>query len=241
MTYIVAGLAGTFGAALGGVIFALIGVVVAGWLGVSDREGGRGMFAVWGVAPFGAVGGLLLGLFLALRYHGGHTEFGAIAWRGVVVALGIAALVGAGIAVRYQTLPNFTGNRGDPYLLFEVRLPEAGLPDDPRALKIELHTDRGQHEALVTSAAWRAEGPAKALAGTVEIFHRTRRRLLVVKLNGADVLFDLDLARTPDGSAAFGAWKRARFVFEPGAAAARAARDDEAFEARWRVRWPGDD
>jgi MFS family permease len=241
MTYIVAGLAGLSGAALGWFLFAAAGGVVAGWLGVSNMEGGRGMVAVWGFAPIGAVGGLVLGLFLALRYHGGYAEFGAIAWRGGAVVAGIAAVVAVGIAARLYAMPNFPGNRSHPYLLFELRLPEAGLPADPRAIKVELHTDHNPLEALVTSESWREDGVARVFDGMVAIYHRTRQRMLVVKLKGADVLFDLGLARTPEGSASYGPWKRARFVFEPGAAAARAVRDDEIYEARWRVRWAGDD
>lgn len=241
MTYVLAGLAGAAGLALGWFAFAAIGSVVAGWLGVSNMEGARGMVAAWLFGPIGALGGLVAGLVLVLRYHGGYTGFGDIAWRGAAVVAGIGALAAVGVFARMQASTLHGGNRGTPTLEFELALPEADLPADPHALKAEIHTSEATGDVLFSLDKIRAEGGRRVVPGVAWLHHRVSSRLFVVKLPGRDIVFDLRLARSPASTKEYGAWRPADHVFEAGQGQARKSKPEENFALRQRVRWPGDD
>jgi hypothetical protein len=69
VTYLLAFLSGVSGALLGWIVTGLAANFVLGLTGMSEREGGRAMVAFFSVAPFGALAGLILGIWLVLHYR----------------------------------------------------------------------------------------------------------------------------------------------------------------------------
>ena len=247
MTYLLAALAGLAGAAAGWFIAAALGNAIAGAMGVTNFEGARAMVAVWLIGPIGAITGLCAGLWLALRYVGGFTSFGDIAWRGGAVTLVLIAIAAAAVVFRLHTLPMLGGGRGlPPQLIFEIRVPAAlVLPPEKHQLKIELHTDRNSADALLTGP-WPptagSDAETRVIAGLVDLYFRTSRRMIVMKLaDGRSMLFAPKLRANPAASPAFGEWQALDWVDEPGAKEPRRPRAGEALAIRYRVRWPGAD
>lgn len=242
MTYLLAGVAGLVCAAAGWFVAVALGSVIAGAMGVTTFEGARGMAAAWLFGPVGALAGLCAGLWLVLRYHGGFTSAAEIAWRGGAVALVLAAIAAGAIAFRLHNLPMLGGGRAlPPHLIFEIRVPAAlALPAEKDQLKIELHTEKNTADALLTGP-WpppAAEEPdARIVAGLVELYFRTGRRMIVMKLpDGRSMLFAPKLRANPAPSRQFGAWQKLDWVDEPHAREPRAPRPDEALAIRYRVR-----
>lgn len=247
MTYLLAALAGLAGAAAGWFIAAAIGSMIAGAMGVTNFEGARGMLAAWVFGPVGAVAGLCVGLWLVLRYVGGFTSFGDIAWRGGAVTLALVAIAAAAVVFRLHTLPMLGGGRSlPPQLIFEIRVPVAlALPAERHLLKIELHTDKNSADALLTGP-WPppagGDSDARIIAGLVDLYFRTSRRMIVMKLpDGRSMLFEPKLRANPAASPELGAWQAIDWVDEPDAKQPRRPRADEALAIRYRVRWPGAD
>ncbi len=238
MTYLLALIAGLVGAALGWIAAAAATLLIGGYMGVSDFEGGRGMLAVWGIGPIGGLAGLILGIVLVLRKRGRHSA-GGIALRAPIVMAGIAALVAAGLWWMYETRPVLNTNGPAPQLAFEVRLPPGlAAPADAETIKAELHTEKNRMPALVSREATRMEDGRAVIAGSVDLYYRSRWRLLEVKVPGQDDrLFQLGLPASPRRTTAFGRWERAAFIAAPGFSQPRKARAGEGFEIRYRVIW----
>jgi hypothetical protein len=128
-----------------------------------------------------------------------------------------------------------------PRLLFEVRLPP-GVSPPVSDVKVDLHTEKNRMPGQLSRQEARDDGRRMVLAGSVELYYRSSWRLLEVKVPGqADRLFQLPLSASPRHAKAFGAWRRADFVAEPGGAQPRKAGASEAFEIRYRVAWTGED
>ena len=118
MTYLLAPIAGIVGAASGWLLAAVVGDQVAAAMGVSTFEGGRGMLAAFVIGPIGGLAGLVLGVWLVLRYYGGHRSFGAVSGRMALVALGIGAMAAAVLGYLYKTQPILNPNGLPPQLAF---------------------------------------------------------------------------------------------------------------------------
>ena len=238
MTYLLALIGGIVGAALGWVVAAAATMVIGGYLGVSNFEGGRAMLAVWGIGPIGGLVGLVLGIVLVLRKRGGHSA-GGIALRVPIVMAGIAALVAAGLWWMYETRPVLNTNGPAPQLAFEVRLPPGlAAPADASAIEAQLHTEKNRMPALIPREAMRMEDGRAVIAGSVDLYYRSRWRLLEVKVPGQDDrLFQLGLPASPRRTTAFGLWERATFIATPGFSQPRKAGAGEGFEIRYRVIW----
>jgi hypothetical protein len=235
MTYILAALAGLIGAAAGWFVAAMATIVVGGWLGVSDFEGSRGMLAVWGIGPLGGLAGLIAGIWLMLRYRGGHRGL-ALSWRMPVVMLAAALIVAGVLWFLYETRPVLNSNGAPPRLAFEIRLPPQVPP--PAGAKVELQTDKNVMPGAIT--ATRTDGDRAVLAGTVEVYYRASWRILVLKQQGGpERIFRLKLAARPPHAKAFGDWQRVDDVAEgpqvrkPGPA--------DVYDVRYRVIWPGEE
>jgi MFS family permease len=69
LTYLLAFLGGIAGALLFYIVTGLAANFVLGLTGMSEREGGRAMVAFFAVAPFGALAGLILGIWLVLHHR----------------------------------------------------------------------------------------------------------------------------------------------------------------------------
>ncbi len=69
MTFILAILAGLFGAAAGWVVTAFAALIISSYLGMPDFEGAREMTAFFGFGPVGGLLGLVAGVVLVLRHR----------------------------------------------------------------------------------------------------------------------------------------------------------------------------
>ena len=167
--------------------------------------------------------------------------------RGMAAVGGFGPIGAAAVVVRLQTLPMLGGGRSlPPQLVFEIRVPAAlALPAAQHDLKIELQTDRNTADALLTGPWPPAAGDepgTRLVAGLVELYFRTSRRMIVAKLpDGRSLLFAPKLRAAPAGSPDFGDWRALDWVDDADAKQPRRPRADEAFAIRYRVRWPGAD
>jgi hypothetical protein len=232
MTYLFAILAGAVGAAIGWFASGMAAVAIGGLLGMSDFEGGRGMFAFFGIGPIGGLIGLILGIALVLRRHGNISGFGALAGRGLMVAGAIVGLVALGVLIRLFTLPDL--QQPFPRVVFEIRLPaEAKLPDR-KAVKITLDTDVNQTDALLESRWLTKDDNRAILHGFVDLYKRTTNRLLVLKIDGEpDRLFQIKLWGNPGPTKSFTNWEQVEYISEH--SGLRRADDSDKYEFRFRV------
>lgn len=232
MVYLLAVVAGIVAAVLGWLISGALAAWIAGLFGMSDFEGGRGMFAFLAVGPLGGLLAMTAAVWAVLRAGKGRAPLGRTLGRLGLALCGIAALVGGGIALRLATLDTYS-DRLPPRLEFELRMPAAPAASD---LRVELHTDKNSADALL-NREWLGDGGGnQTLGGSVELYFKTSSRLLVVMLPGEPVrLFRLHLARAPEPDADFGEWQRADHIDPGGGAPIRAAPPDDPIELRYRV------
>jgi hypothetical protein len=211
MTFLLAMLGGAVGAAAAYLIGAFATVAIATYLALPDREGALGFFAFFFVGPVAGIVGLVVGVWLVLRYWGGHRGAAPLAGRGLLVIGAIAALVAAGIWYRLETVGHFSGR--EPTAEFEIRWPADKPPPERRAVSVELHTDRNTTDALLADDWLRQEGNRAVVRGLVPLYFRTTQRILVLKVAGEpDRLFTLKLSARPRYSTEYGAWQKLDFV-----------------------------
>src|SRR4029453_8305263 len=97
MLYLWALLAGIAGAVAGWFVTGALAAWIAGLYGMSDFEGGRGMFAFLFVGPIGGLLAMILAIWAVLRIGKGRARLGPTLGRIGLVLAGIAAGVGAGV------------------------------------------------------------------------------------------------------------------------------------------------
>lgn len=239
MTYLLALIAGIAGAVAGYFLGATLGFGVAGALGVSDFEGGRGMLAAFVLGPAGGLAGLILSAWLVIRYRGGHRSFGAVIKRLGLVALGIAVIAAAALGYMYMTQPILNPSGRTPQLAFEIRLP----PGTPLNVKrdVQLNTEKNIMPGSF-AAETRVDADRPVITGVVDVYFRSRWRLLVLKAEGEpERVFSLKLAASPGHMKEFSAWQHVDFVGDPGPQPPRKATPADAFDIRYRLIWPGRD
>jgi len=241
MIYFVAVLAGIVGAVVGWCVAALAGAWIAGLFGMSDFEGGRGMFAAFFVGPIGGLLAMVGSVWITFRIGKGAQPITAMVARIAAVLACIALLVAAAIEVRLYTLDTYTSSL-PPFLEFEIGLPISMRMPSPSELRVELHTDKNVGEGLL-SDHWLLERDGRnVLAGSVPLAFKTSSRFLVLSYPDEPThLFRLPLSRDPDSSAAMGAWHRPDHIDIAGERAPRAAPADDPFEIRYRVRRAGEE
>lgn len=241
MTYLEALLAGIVAAGAGYVVSAVAASWLAGLAGMSDFEGGRGMFAAFVAGPLGGLAAMVAAVWLVLRRGGAAAlPAGGLLVRVAAVLAGIAALVAGGIWLRLATLDVYTDSL-PPQLEFELRLPAALAGASPAGIAVELDTDKNVMPAQLDDA-WRADGAAHLVAGRVSLDFKTTSRLLVVSLPGQPRrLFRLDLGRDPDSTPALGAWRPPDFLDVPSDAQPRPAPAGDPVALRLRVRRAGEE
>lgn len=170
-----------------------LALLLLGALGVSQAEGQRATLAGLILAPLGALAGLLAGLWGAWAWT---PEAASAALPGVwatLGALGLAALAGA-CALRARR--PLAANRAPPRLLFELRLPADALP-----VRVTLITPRNTMPADLDAPQSAPDGIV--MSGAVDLYFRTRRRHLELRLDGAaPILTRLPLPAAP----ATGGW-----------------------------------
>jgi hypothetical protein len=240
MAYLWAILAGAAGAVVGWFVTGAVAAWIAALFGMSDFEGGRGMFAFLFVGPIGGLVTMLLAIWAALRVARGREPLvPTLARVGLVLAL-IAGLVGAGIGLRLATIDTYT-DEAPPTLEFEIRVPAAMTPAERSAVRVELHTDRNVGDGYLADPWIRPEGEDQVIAGGVPLAFKTSARLLAVSLPGQPTrLFRLRLARDPRSTPALGDWQPPDFVDTAGPSQPTAAPADDPVALRVRVRRPGD-
>jgi hypothetical protein len=170
---------------LGGIASALLGFIASGLLadgllalaGMGDREGGRAaMIAFFSIAPFGALAGLLAGIFLVLRYRGSYRSFADIAGRGVLIVAGLFA-AGALVPWIYGLTDDVLVRNGPPsQAKFEIRLPpNAALPEKLAGVAVNL-------EMPASLTKKRTEDGRPVIAGEVDLYFRTASRTIVFSI-----------------------------------------------------------
>ena len=239
MVYLGALLAGIVGAVVGWFVTGVVALWIAGLCGMSDFEGGRGMFAFLAVGPIGGLLGMIGAAWAVLRQRFRPLPGGGLWLRLVAVLAGIAALVAGGIWLRLATLDTYTDTL-PPQLEFELRVP-ADLAEARKDVAIELDTDKNVADATLADD-WRDDGASRVLGGTVSLDFKTTSRLLVVSLPDQPTrLFRLHLGRDPDATPALGDWQPPDFTHAPGEEKARRADSDDPFALRYRVHIAGDE
>lgn len=236
LTYLLAFLGGVVGALLGWIVTGFLADFVLGLQGMSEREGGRAMVAFFTVAPFGALAGLILGVWLVLRYQGGYKGFANLAGRGALVIAGIGAAVALGLWGYIGSDDILAKNGPPPQAKFEIRFPaNAALPAKLEGLKIDLNTDKN-----TMPATWLTElgydGNRPVIVGGVDLYFRTTSRILVLRVPGEpERLFVLKLAGNPGAQAEFGPWQRVDYIDDQPQQAPRKGSEGDDYEIRYRV------
>jgi hypothetical protein len=129
VTFGLAFVAGAVGAALGWLAAASAADVVLERLGMPNMEGGRAMFALVGIGPFGAIAGLVLGVWLVLRFYVGRAGVARVAGYSAAVALLCAGIGAAYAGFLYLSDDVLVRNGPAPQAKFEIRFPAgASLP-----------------------------------------------------------------------------------------------------------------
>ena len=241
MLYVWALIAGMAGAVAGWFVTGALAAWIAGLFGMSDFEGGRGMFAFLVVGPLGGLIVMLLTIWGVLRVGKGRARLGPTLGRIALVVAGIAAVVGAGIGLRLMTIETYA-NEAAPTLEFEIRVP-ASLPlPDRSGVRVELHTDQNVGESYFADPWLRADGDHQVIAGGVPLMLKTSSRMLVVSLPGQPTrLFRLGLSRNPGSTPTLGKWRRPDFIDAPNFDQPHAAPADDPVELRQRVRRAGEE
>jgi hypothetical protein len=211
-TYLLAALGGITGAILLWIATGIIADFVLGLAGMSAREGGRAMFAFFGVAPFGALLGFGLGIWMVLRACGGPRNIASFAAALLISILAVLAIYGGVLGYYNLTDDILVRNGPPPQLLFELGLPAGTvLPDRLEGVSVDLDTDKNQMFSTLTGTA--IEGGRPVIRGVVDLYFRTASRTLVLHIKGEpDRLFMLKLKSNPPASPDFGAWQRVDYI-----------------------------
>jgi hypothetical protein len=235
----------TFGLALlGGIVGAVFGWIVTGFAadailsvgGMSDINGGRAMVAFFTFAPFGAIAGLILGVWLVLRRRAGNRSFAHLAGYSALIVLLCAGVGAAYVGYLYLSDDILVHNGPSPVLRFEIRFPASATPPDKLdGVKIDLETDKNSMPGIFESVAKTDDGRTAA-SGSVEVYFRSSRRFIVLRVPGQpDRLFKLNLASNPKASPEYGPWQALDFVDDDPNGEIRKAKADEGYEIRYRI------
>ena len=236
VTFGLAFLAGVIGACIGWLVTGFAADAILSVTGMSDINGGRAMEAFFTFAPFGALVGLILGVWLVLRRRTGKRGFAQVAGYAAFVALLGAGVGAAYVGYLYLSDDILVHNGPSPILRFEIRLPPAAtLPSDVDSVKVDLETDKNTMPGTLDSEVKTADG-RKFLSGGVEVYFRTSKRFLVLRLPGQpDRLFELKLASNPKASADYGPWQPLDYIDDDPNGQPRKAGADEGYEIRYRI------
>ena len=238
-TFIAALIGGAIGLVGGFVGGAFAGSLIAAATHMSNFEGAAGYFAVL-IGLVGALLGLVLGVWLALRARGANKSFPAVVlYSGL--SLGAIIAVAAGVITLILFFDS-TLNRGSakPQALFEIRMsPGTTLAADRSDVEIELNTDQNSAYAYKSKEEYQYnDGNRPVISGGVDLVFRTSRRIIVLKRKGEpDLLFKLNLSGKPGHSDAFGPWQPIDWIADGGSQPRKATPYDQ-YEIRYRVRDP---
>jgi MFS family permease len=236
ITFGLAFLAGVVGACIGWLVTGFVADAILGVGGMSDINGGRAMVAFFTFGPIGAVAGLILGVWLVLRRRIGNWSFAQVAGYAAFIALLCVGIGAVYVGYLYLNDDILVHNGPSPILRFEIRLPPtATLPSDLDSVKVDLETDKNTMPGTLDDEIKTADG-RKFLSGGVEVYFRTSKRFLVLRLPGQpDRLFELKLASNPKASAEYGPWQPLDYIDDDPNGQLRKAGADEGYEVRYRI------
>jgi hypothetical protein len=199
-------LAGFLGSAVGIAAGLALGAAIASAANVSNMEGSRGYFALAIALVVAAVAGP--GAILITLYWRGVRKIWLLVGSVAAVA-GIVAICGAGFGIWYARQPHFLVPT--PLLQFEIKPPSGQSLEALANFEVELDTDRNTMPGY-----WNKAGDNTGVrAGYVEVYFRTRQRLLVLKSPAhEDWIFRLKLPANPmqPKYRAWSQWQNADFV-----------------------------
>jgi hypothetical protein len=212
MKFIVPSIAGILGLAAGWIIAVAVLLGVSTVMGVADRDGGLAMMAFFGIGPFAGLIGLIAGVWLALRRYN-RAGLAALAAHVAVTLLIVATLSAATAGVFWINRLYVASNALPPSLMFEIKLPRGASAPAlvsqaeayARRSPIELQTSENTMSAEIEAV--REEDSRFVMSGRVEIYYRTRERLLVLKQSSGDIVFEIKLGATPEHSDQFSGWQ----------------------------------
>ena len=240
MIYVRAVIAGMVAAVAGWFVSGALAVWIAGWFGMSDFEGGRGMFAFLFVGPIGGLISMVVAVWLVLRTNKDLAHGGATIARVALVLGAIAAIAAAGVTLRLYTIDTYS-NEAPPQLLFELRVPARMAVPARAEVNVELHTDKNVGSGQLFDE-WSQHDGYHLVTGGVLLAFKTSSRILVVSLAEQPTrLFRLSLARNPSSTATMSEWQRADHLDVRGEDAPRKAPADDPLEMRYSVQRAGDD
>ena len=213
-----------------GLLSALLGAL-AGWSALAalvimlagpDRDGGIAMGAFFNIGPIGGVVGLVVGIWLFVRFGivrntappAAPESADPAPRRATRLSLPFAATVLL-IATSltwwgwYEFIRSPNLSRGFMTLAIEFRLP-AGmtLPDNEEDVHIEVEEATGYANALLP-ANWRAhDGDRKAIIASASLMYKTRHRAVSLTLPGIPTQsWPIDLPSDPDPTPGFSPWR----------------------------------
>jgi hypothetical protein len=219
----------------GGVTGAVTGfvatVLILGFVDFGNRGDpiASSLLVLFVFAPAGAIGGLLLGTKLAMRWWENSSGFANNSFKAFIALIVLCAA--AGTVYYFSALatatPWLNPNAANPLLVFEVRLPAAAaLPSSARDIAIELQTDLNTMPGEPSFNQFRHDGDRPVIAGEVELAFRTAHRQLEIKVKGQPGrLYPIGLSSKAPHSSELGPWQ---------------PRGDGS-EIRYRAKWPGQD
>jgi len=184
------------------------------------------------------VAGLIGGIWLGLRL-GGKRPVGQTLKHAGIAVLAIVALAGAGLAIQYYSVPHRLEYDGaGASLEFELRVPVTfALPADPAAIDVTLDTADSRLMAVWLDPPMRRDGDWQILSGTVELYDRTSKRLLVFQFpDGRDRIFRPALAAKPDPEQGWSEWRQVDLIGLPNQPQTVKPGPDDPLELRYRVR-----
>ncbi len=201
----------------------LSGVVgmLAGWFGLAflviamagpDRDGGVAMGAFFNIGPVGALIGFGIGVWLFVK-------FGLVA-RAAAPAptrisrpfAAVVLTIVAGLAwwAWYELIRSPYLTHGDMTLTLQFRLP-AGMAVPAEARDVQIVLDEGGRywPASLNEQGWRGhQGNRAVILATVSMMYKSSRRVVTLSMSGAPAQsWTLDLARDPDPTADYTAWR----------------------------------
>jgi hypothetical protein len=213
---------------IGAVVGMVIGGVIAPAFGYRDMEGMSGIFAVFFIAPIGALAGGFLGLGVARKYAGKREKIlgGSL--------LAIALAVAGGVA--FELVTNDT-IESPPWLMFEIRLaPGVAAPAEYWHVSGHMRSKGKDGSSLSFGDSFRLaqDGDRVVLKGSVLIYRRTADRYVTFRIGDGPLhLFRLSVPAEPIDSQ-LGPWSPTDIIEE--GATKRAPKAGEAFDIRYRVR-----
>jgi hypothetical protein len=231
-TYLLAALLGLIGAVLGFILTGLVADTLLAMSGMPDREGYRAMIAFFTFAPFGGLVGLLGGIALVLRRRGRHRGL-ALAGRTALTAAALATAAGLSVWAYVVAEDDILAKNGPPpQLHFEIALPEDAKPPAD-GVAVDLNTDKNTMPSTFTMTTG---GGRFVIKGQVDLYFRTARRILVLRMPGEpDRLFLLGLAANPAGTQDFSAWRRVDEIADGPDGALRKGKETDDYRLRYRV------